>query len=147
MLMAVDALFYGVLFSRNEEGERRGDDRLVLIVFLLRYLLPITTVLLMLYLSRTREYMADAGCVELTRDNAPLAKALLKIQGDHQANVDRYNIEYGQTAHEDVRRAAYLFDPAQAGIISVKSIANLFSTHPDINDRLAALGFKTKKQN
>lgn len=52
MLMLLDILFYGVLFSRD----RRRDDSgnwLVLIIILLRYILPIITVLLMLFLSRT----------------------------------------------------------------------------------------------
>lgn len=140
LLIAVDLLFYNVIFSRDRE--RRADQRLVFIIMLLRYLLPITTLLLTLYLSRTREYMADAGCVELTRDNVPLARALLKIHQDHQANSDIYSQQYNQTAHEDVRRAAYIYDPVQSGVQLMRSLASLFSTHPDINERLAALGFK-----
>jgi heat shock protein HtpX len=112
------------------------------IIIALRYVLPIVTVLLTLYLSRTREYMADAGCVELMRDNQPLAKALMKIDQDHQTYTDTYAQAYGQTAHEDVRRAAYLYDPVKTGIEPIKSIASLFSTHPTIKDRLAALGIK-----
>lgn len=142
LLIAVDLVFYNLIFGRD----RRADPRLVMIIVILRYLLPVMTLLLMLYLSRTREYMADAGCVELMRDNVPLAQALLKINQDHQANSDAYNQQYSQTAHEDVRRAAYIYDPIQSGVESVKSLANLFSTHPDINARLAALGFNVKKQ-
>ena len=81
MLIVVDILFYGVLFGRG--GRREGGAGwLVLVILLLRILLPLITVLLMLYLSRTREYMADAGCVELMRTNEPLARALLQIQGE-----------------------------------------------------------------
>ncbi len=137
MLMAIDMLFYGVVFG----GGRRRDNRLVAVIIILRFLLPLLTVILLLYLSRTREYMADAGAVELTRDNTPLANALLKIRGDHEQNKETYGEEYLRTPHEDVRRAAYIFDPIQAGIEPVKSLANLFSTHPSIKDRLKALGF------
>lgn len=143
MLMIVDILFYSVLFS----GDRRDDDRrgnLFAIIMILRYILPFITVLLMLYLSRAREYMADAGCVELTRDNQPLARALLKITEDHQQNREEYAYQYQQTPHENVRREAYIFDPIQAGIEPVKSFADAFSTHPSLEKRLAALGF-TKK--
>lgn len=140
LLIAVDLLFYNAVFSRD----RKGNDGLVMAIMLLRFLLPLTTVLMMLYLSRTREYMADAGCVELMRDNVPLAHALMKIQQDHDAHSEAYAQEYNQTAHEDVRRAAYIFDPVQSGIESVKSLANIFSTHPDISQRLAALGFKAQ---
>ena len=88
--------------------------------------------------------MADAGCVELTRDNEPLARALLKIRGDHQQNKEAYSADYQQTAHENVRRAAYIFDPIQAGVEPVKSFADSFSSHPTIAKRLEALGFKNK---
>lgn len=145
LLIAVDLLFYNIMFSRNRR--REGGNGLIMIIIVLRYLLPLMTVLLTLYLSRTREYMADAGCVELMRDNVPLARALLKIHQDHQANADTYRQEYSQTAHEDVRRAAYLYDPAQSGIEPIQSLANLFSTHPDIKERLAALGVKASDLN
>jgi heat shock protein HtpX len=142
ILMVIDMLFYSMLFSRGRDDRR--SQGLAMVIMILRYVLPIINVLLILYLSRTREYMADAGCVELMRDNEPLAKALLKISEDHQANTEAYSQSYGQTAHEGVRRAAYIYDPAQAGISSDVSIASAFSTHPDINSRLAALGFKIK---
>jgi heat shock protein HtpX len=140
LLIAVDLLFYNIVFSRDRES--RAVPGLVIAIVALRYLLPLITVLLTLYLSRTREYMADAGCVELMRNNVPLAQALLKIHQDHQANSEVYGAQYSQTAHEDVRRAAYVYDPVQAGIEPIKSLANLFSTHPDIEHRLAALGIK-----
>jgi len=145
LLIAVDLLFYNVVFSRDRR--REGGGGLVMIIILLRYLLPFITVLLTLYLSRTRELMADAGCVELTRDNVPLARALLKIHEDHTANANAYSQQYSQTAHEDVRRAAYIYDPIQCGIKPMQSIATLFSTHPDLNERLAALGVKASNLN
>ncbi|MBS0358251.1 MAG: zinc metalloprotease HtpX [Proteobacteria bacterium] len=140
MLMVVDIIFYNLIFG----GRRKVDQSVLIIAIALRYGLPLITVLLTLYLSRTREYMADAGCVELMRNNEPLARALLKIQDDHEKNHDEYRKQYGQTAHEEVRRAAYLFDPVKAGIEPVHNISSLFSTHPTIADRLKAIGFKLK---
>ena len=143
ILMVVDMFFYNALFS-----ERRGSDSrrnsLFMIIMLARYLLPIVNILLLLYLSRTREYMADAGSVELMRDNQPLASALLKIQNDHVANESAYSAEYKSTPHENVRREAYIFDPVQAGVEPMSSLADAFSTHPNIQARLAAIGFKEK---
>lgn len=140
MLMAIDVLFYGAIFGRDRER----NNNLLIVIMVLRFLLPLLTVILMLYLSRTREYMADAGSVELTRDNEPLADALIKISGDHQQHSEEYGQQYLQTPHEDVRRAAYIFDPIQAGIEPVKSMSTMFSTHPSIKDRLKALGIKTQ---
>ena len=55
--------------------------------------------------------MADAGSVELLRDNQPLASALLKIQDDHTEHKDVYSQAYDQTPHENVRREAYILIP------------------------------------
>ncbi len=139
LLIVVDLLFYSVLYKRDN---KRDDNRFFLIIILLRYLLPLITIFLTLFLSRTREYMADAGCVELMRNNEPMARALLKISEDHQQHAQEYAEEYGNTAHEQVRQASYLFNPQD--LDPVKSLANAFSTHPSIEDRLAAIGFKKK---
>ena len=145
MIMVLDMFFYNMLFSRRSNSEGDSKNFLAIAIVVLRYLLPVINILLLMYLSRTREYMADAGCVELLRDNKPLASALLKIQNDHIQNQEAYNQEYQSTPHENVRREAYIFDPAQAGIDSMSSLADVFSTHPNIKDRLAALGFDQKK--
>jgi heat shock protein HtpX len=140
MLIVLDVLFYSVLFGSDDRDRKAGG--LVAVIILLRYILPITSILLLLYLSRRREYMADAGCVELTRDNQPLINALLKIHNDHLANQEAYGNAYSQTAHEEVRREAYLYDPVQCGIEPIHSLSNLFSTHPPLEERLKALGYK-----
>lgn len=143
ILIVLDMFFYNALFSsRRSDNQERNN--LAGIIMLLRYLMPIINMLLLLYLSRTREYMADAGSVQLLRDNQPLASALMKIQNDHTDNQSRYAQEYAQTPHENVRREAYIFDPVQAGIEPVASLADLFSTHPSLKDRLAAIGYKLK---
>ncbi len=138
MLIAIDLLFRGVLYS----PKRGRDNNLVLIIILLRFLLPIITVLLMLYLSRKRELMADAGSVELLRNNEPLARALIKIDGDHKTNAEVYNKAYTSTPNEQVRHAAYLYDPEEAGISAFKSINDIFSSHPPLAERLKALGIE-----
>lgn len=138
LLIVLDILFYNVLFNRD----RRDDNRLAGVIIALRYILPLLTALLALFLSRTREMMADAGAVELMRHNEPMARALLKISDDHQVHAKAYAEEYGKTPHEQVRHASYLFDPSD--IDPVKSLYNAFSTHPSIEKRLAALGITRK---
>ena len=140
MLIVIDVLFYSVLFSRRQSKQQ---SQLAFIIILLRYTLPLITMLLGLFLSRTREFMADAGCVELMRSNEPLARALIKINEDHNANTTQYQQEYGQTAHEQVRRAAYIYDPVSTKMDPVKSFSNAFSTHPNLRERLKAIGYKS----
>ncbi|MDX2345461.1 MAG: zinc metalloprotease HtpX [Legionella sp.] len=145
LLMAIDWLFYSMLFKGNsgQNSRERSANKLFMIVMILRFTLPLITGMLTLFLSRTREYMADSGAVQLMRDNSPLANALLKISKDHTEHQSEYAREYGETAHESVRRASYIFDPAKFN--GVNSFSGMFTTHPSLEKRLAALGFKTKK--
>lgn len=99
-----------MLYKRDN---KRDDNKFFLIILLLRYILPFITLVLTLFLSRAREYMVDAGCTELMRDNEPMARALLKISTDHQQHAEEYEQEYGNTPHEQVRQASYLFDPSE----------------------------------
>ncbi len=146
-LIILDILFRTILFSGQENREKRSQGNPLLpIVMLLRILLPFATMILMLYLSRRREFMADAGAVELTRDNMQLANALLKIKRDHEENQEYYAGVYQNTPHEEVRMAAYLFDPRQAGITMHQAITNAFSTHPSLEARLQALGVTVSKK-
>lgn len=140
ILMVLDLFFYNAVFGNNNNNNRSRNGLLIIIV-VLRYVLPVINVLLLLYLSRTRELMADAGCVELTRANEPLARALLKIQTDYSDNRERYSETLQQIPNENVRREAYIYDPLQAGIMDISSISDLFSTHPSLEVRLKALGF------
>lgn len=142
-IMALDILFYNAIFN-SRDSDNRSRNSLATIIIILRYTLPIISVLLLLYLSRTRELMADAGAVELMRANQPLASALLKINDDHVENREKYTTLYQRTPHENVRREAYIFDPFEAGIKSISSINDFFSTHPSLEERLKALGFKKK---
>jgi heat shock protein HtpX len=114
-------MFFGG--SRDSAGARAAK----MILFVLQFVLPLITGVLSMFLSRTREYMADAGSVEITGDKKAMANALIKIHNN-----------YADEPHEDegaeFRRAAYIYEP--------KSFASLFSTHPSLQDRLRALGFE-----
>lgn len=143
ILIVLDIFFYSAMRSRNNS---RSGGNLAAIIMLLRWLLPVINVLLLLYLSRSREFMADAGSVELTRNNEPLARALMKISDDHTEHTSEYKSAYENTPHENVRREAYIFDPVSAGIKDGSSFNDLFSTHPSLEQRLDALGYKRKEK-
>lgn len=140
LLLVIDMLFYSMVYK----SDKKGDNRLFLIIMVLRYTLPLITVILTLFLSRTREYMADSGAVELMRDNEPMARALIKINEDNVINAEQYRNDYANTPHEQVRQASYLYDSSD--IDPVKSFNSFMSTHPNISSRLRALGFKKKNQ-
>ncbi len=89
---------------------------------------PIAAQLLQLAISRRREFLADASGALLTRYPEGLASALEKIS-DYKTPMK--NASHA-TAHLFISNP---FGAAEAG----KFIAKLFSTHPPVPERLAAL--------
>jgi heat shock protein HtpX len=110
--------------------ERRGGGQLELILMVVGLVLivlsPIIAELIKLAISRKREYLADASAVLLTRYADGLASALEKIAGQGNVELTRAN---HATAH------LYLVNPFSAS----KTYSRLFSTHPPIEERIAAL--------
>jgi heat shock protein HtpX len=110
--------------SSSSSGKGGGGAVIVLIlvaivIFLIARLLA---VVLRLALSRQREYMADAGAVELTKNPDAMIAALRAIQGHTEiAGVPA-----------DVREM-FLDNPAKGAFES------LFASHPSIENRVAAL--------
>lgn len=110
-------------------GRSRGGGAVYLIVIglILAALSPLIAHLIRLYISRSREYMADAGSAILTRYPPGLASALEKIKNDPDPLVDTAN---RATAHLFIstpfRRKRGLF-------------VTLFSTHPSIDSRINRL--------
>ena len=145
MLIIMDFLFYSALFSGNSNNNNNNRNNnaaaFFIIIIILRYVLQIFTIFIMLFLSRTREYMADAGAVELMRTNMPMANALIKIANDSKSVEAQYS--YKHNKNENLRRASYIFDPLSAGV-SNGDMSDLFSTHPSIDKRLASIGVKLR---
>jgi heat shock protein HtpX len=116
-------------------GRRGGRDRergggagavLILIGLVLAALSPLIAKIIQLAVSRRREFLADASGAMLTRYPAGLASALRKISADREP-LEAAN---KATAH------LYIVNPLK----DVKGAVNrLFSTHPPIEERIAAL--------
>ena len=125
--------------SRKSGGKNLS---IFVVILILRFVVPLITSVLTAFLSRTREYMADAGAVKLTRNNQPLANALIKISNSN--NSPEAKEYYQATEHESMRYESYIFDPKLAGIRKPNLIC-LFQTHPSLNQRLTAIGIQPKK--
>ncbi len=122
--------FRGSLFGGRRNNRERSDGANVLAIVGLVFLIlaPFIGELIKLAISRKREYLADASGALLTRYPEGLARALEKIR-----NV-----------HEPVQRASYatahLWIANPFGENGARQwLANLFSTHPPINDRIRQL--------
>lgn len=114
-------------------GRDRGDSKgnvLILVIGLVGIILaPIAAQLIQMAISRRREFLADASGALLTRYPDALASALAKISS-YEAPMQRAS---HATAHLFISNP---FGAHDAG----RFVAKLFSTHPPVEERIAALG-------
>lgn len=122
---AAQLVWNSVRFSAYSRGRR--DGRIVLFIFIVAAILwlgYIATMFTRFALSRRREYMADAGAIELTKNPEAMMRALMRIAGK-----DRI--------------------PHASGDIALMCIENrqpfmgLFSTHPPIDERIKIIAETT----
>ena len=137
VLVGMIALLGDFLLRASFWGGRRrdrndGDTGAIFMVLGLVFaiLSPIIAQLIQLAISRRREFLADAGSVELTRQPSGLISALQKISKDSEP-LEAAN---KATAH------LYIVNPFKGGGHgAVGWFSGLFNTHPPIADRLKAL--------
>ena len=107
--------------SSSDERGRGGNVIAILIAVGLIALAWILSVLIRFALSRSREFLADAGSVELTKNPDAMISALRKIEG-------RGEIEGATSAVMEM----CVDNPRE-------EFADLFATHPSVGQRIAAL--------
>ena len=115
---------------RGSGKSKRGKDRsgglqivILAIGFILAIFAPILTRIVQFAVSRSREYMADASGVELTRYSEGLASALEKIMHHNK----------GDSKVSEAISHIFFVDPNRSALDS------LYATHPPIEDRVKRL--------
>ncbi len=122
--MALRSLQFGA-FTRDRENKNGGV--VIVIALVISAICYLIAILLRFGISRSREYMADAGAAEMTRKPYALANALRKISQDPLIEaVERRDI-------------AQLFIENPQPEEKKFSLSNFFSTHPPIEKRIALL--------
>ena len=121
-----DIAFRSVINS-SFSSSRRKDDKgggalIMVVVIIVAAVVYFLSILFKLALSRSREYMADAGAVEMTHNSLALASALRKISG-HSTLEEVQNDEVKEL----------FIDYKAEGFFA------LFATHPPIEKRIAVL--------
>lgn len=121
--LIADLLLHATFFRSNDrEG---GSNTLFLVLGLVAAVVaPLVALLIQMAISRQREYLADATGALTTRYPEGLASALEKIG------------QYGSTMSNQNTSTAHLFF---ANPLKGKGIANLFSSHPPVAERVARL--------
>jgi heat shock protein HtpX len=121
MIMASMAR-YSAIFGGNNRDNRGGGN---VVLLLLSFLAPLGAMIIQMAVSRSREYMADAGGASISHDPGALASALNKLD------------QYGRSMPMPVSpQTAHMFtvSPLHGG-----GLMSLFSTHPPIAERIARL--------
>jgi heat shock protein HtpX len=108
--------------SSSSDGDRgKGGGIVIVIAIALVAVAWLLSVVIRFALSRKREYLADAGSVELTKDPDAMISALRKIEG--RGELHRSTSAVMEMCIDNPR----------------EGFADLFATHPPIESRIAAL--------
>ena len=117
---------FGAFFGGGSSDD--DDNPSFLVVFLVSLVVYVVSFFLMQALSRYREFAADRGAALVTGRPSALASALVKIDSGMHRIPERDLRASGELS-------AFYFFPPGAG----KKLGALFSTHPPMEKRLAAL--------
>jgi len=124
-----EAIFRSLRFGAISRGKKGSGAAAMLIALVLALFGYLVASLFRFALSRKREYLADAGSAELTRNPLALASALRKVSADP-------TIEAVQ--RKDVAQM-FIENPQAELKKSTFSIGSLFATHPPIQKRIEIL--------
>jgi len=122
-----EMLFRSLRFGNMGRGKK--ESRGIFIAMFLALIGYLLASLFRFALSRKREYLADAGAAELTRNPLALASALRKISGDPTIEAVKRN---------DVAQM-FIENPQKELKNSSVSFTTLFATHPPIQKRIEIL--------
>ncbi len=115
---------FSAIFGGGGDSEGGGN---VIGLLAMAILAPLAAGLLQMALSRSREYQADASGAHLIGDGEPLARALQKIEAAAKRTPMDVN---------PAEATAYIINPLSGRKVN---FANLFSTHPPTEERIARL--------
>ncbi len=120
--LLAEVIFRSLRFMGGGRGRKssKGAGLVILIALAIAAVGYLLAIVIKMTISRKREFLADAGSVELTKDPDAMISALLKISGKSKVK-----------APESMR--AMLLDHHEKGVIG------LFATHPPIAKRVDAL--------
>lgn len=124
-----EAIFRSLRFGSMSRGKKGSGGAAIIIALLLALLGYLIASLFRFALSRKREYLADAGSAELTRNPLALASALRKISSDPTIEAVK---------RKDVAQM-FIQNPQVELKNSSFSMSTLFATHPPIARRIEIL--------
>ncbi|MBP8644951.1 MAG: zinc metalloprotease HtpX [Syntrophobacteraceae bacterium] len=126
VMVLADMARWGAIFGGFRGGDDENEGGGIVGFLVMAIVAPIAAMLIQMAISRSREYLADETGARLCRRPEALARALEKL-----------SIASRQIPMENAKPAAahlFIVNP-----LSGRSLANLFSTHPPIEERIRRL--------
>jgi heat shock protein HtpX len=124
IVMLANMAQWAAIFGGGRSDDDEGGGGIVGLI-LMAVLAPLAATIIQMAISRSREYMADDGGARISGKPYGLAGALEKLSRASQAIPMEAN---PSTAH------MFIVNP-----LTGRSLMNLFSTHPPIEERIARL--------
>jgi heat shock protein HtpX len=125
IVMLANMAQWAAMFGGGSRDDDEGGGSGIVGLILMAVLAPIAATIIQMAISRSREYLADAGGAKISGKPYGLAAALEKISRASQAIPMEAN---PSTAH------MFIVNP-----LTGRSLMNLFSTHPPVEERIARL--------
>jgi heat shock protein HtpX len=120
---------WGMMFAGSRSRDDEGGGSNIFGLLFMMIVAPIAAMLIQMAVSRSREYMADTGGAKISGDPLALASALRKLHmGAQNIPLQVSDATASSTAH------MFIVNP-----LSGSGLANLFSTHPAMEERIARL--------
>jgi heat shock protein HtpX len=120
---------WGMMFAGSRSRDDEGGGSNIFGLLFMMIVAPIAAMLIQMAVSRSREYMADTGGAKISGDPLALASALRKLHmGAQNIPLQVSDATASSTAH------MFIVNP-----LSGAGLANLFSTHPAMEERIARL--------
>ena len=116
--------------ASSRKSENKGGMIIVLLLAAVMAAIGYLLATLMRFaISRKREYLADAGSAEMTKNPRALASALRKISADPDIEA---------VTREDVAQL-FIQHPGEQSAGFIGKLGGLFATHPPIEERIRIL--------
>ena len=127
--IAMRSVYYSS-FTSSRDREGKGNGTIVIVLVMLVAAVGYFFSMLMRFaISRKREYMADAGAAEMTKNPRALASALRKISADPDI----------EAVHREDVAQLFIEHPGKQAESALSGLSGLFATHPPIGKRIQIL--------
>jgi len=127
----IRGVFWGGAGRRGRSRSGGGGAAMLVVAIVLAVIAPFFAKIIQMAASRQREYLADAGAVELTRNPEAMISALQRLGGDKEV----LEVANRATAH------MYIVQPIKKWEARAKG---MFATHPSIDDRVRRIELLAK---